>query len=87
MGRPKSVSAALGYVTRRDVEDNAVVTFHYPDGAIGVAETSYVSAYTPFLDRGPRHVGKPSLQRGRNRGTYRARAPGRFPSVVVRRRP
>ncbi|WP_442542658.1 Gfo/Idh/MocA family protein [Arthrobacter sp. KN11-1C] len=48
LGRPSSVSAVFGHVTRREVEDNAVVTFHYPDGAIGVAETSYVSAYTPF---------------------------------------
>ncbi|MDR6417616.1 Gfo/Idh/MocA family oxidoreductase [Pseudarthrobacter sulfonivorans] len=48
LGRPSSVSAAFGYVTRREIEDNAIVTFHYPDGAIGVAETSYVSAYTPF---------------------------------------
>lgn len=48
LGRPSSVSAAFGYVTRREVEDNAVVTFHYADGTIGLAETSYVSAYTPF---------------------------------------
>jgi 1,5-anhydro-D-fructose reductase (1,5-anhydro-D-mannitol-forming) len=48
LGRPGSVMATLGHVTRREVEDNAVVTFHYPNGAIGVAETSYVSAFTPF---------------------------------------
>jgi 1,5-anhydro-D-fructose reductase (1,5-anhydro-D-mannitol-forming) len=48
LGRPSSVSAALGHVTRREVEDNAIVTFQYPNGAIGVAETSYVAAFTPF---------------------------------------
>jgi predicted dehydrogenase len=48
-GLPASVNASLGYVTHHEVEDNAVVTFSYPDGAIGVAETGYVTAVSPFM--------------------------------------
>jgi 1,5-anhydro-D-fructose reductase (1,5-anhydro-D-mannitol-forming) len=48
-GLPESVTASFGFVTRREVEDNAVVTFSYSDGALGVAETAYVTAVTPFL--------------------------------------
>ena len=49
LGLPESVSATFGYATGRAVEDNAVVSFRYPGGAIGIAETGYVSAVTPFL--------------------------------------
>lgn len=48
LGRPEGVSAIFGYVTGRAVEDNAVVTMRYPNGAIGVAETAYVAQYAPF---------------------------------------
>jgi predicted dehydrogenase len=48
LGLPESVSATFGYVTEREVEDNAVVTFSYANGAIGIAETSYVTGFTPF---------------------------------------
>lgn len=48
LGRPESVSASLGYVTGRAVEDNAAVTLRYPSGALGVAETAYVTQYAPF---------------------------------------
>ncbi len=45
---PESVSASYGYVTGRRVEDNAVVTFQYPGGALGVAEASFVGGFSPF---------------------------------------
>ncbi|GCE48149.1 putative dehydrogenase [Thermosporothrix hazakensis] len=49
MGRmPESVSAHYGYVTGREVEDNAVATLHYPDGAIGVVEAGFVNRFSPF---------------------------------------
>lgn len=48
MGLPESVSASFGYVTGREVEDNAVVTFRYPNGALGVVETGYVTHSSPF---------------------------------------
>jgi predicted dehydrogenase len=36
-------------MTGRGVDDNSVVTFRYGDGAIGVAETGFVSpGYSPF---------------------------------------
>jgi 1,5-anhydro-D-fructose reductase (1,5-anhydro-D-mannitol-forming) len=48
LGRPASVSAAYGYVTGREVEDNAVATLRYPSGALGLAEISLVLQYAPF---------------------------------------
>ena len=48
LGLPESVSATFGYVTGRGVEDNAVLSLRYPNGAIGVVETGYVSYATPF---------------------------------------
>jgi predicted dehydrogenase len=43
-----TVSATYGYVTRRGVEDNAVVTLGYEDGRIGVCETGFVTHADPF---------------------------------------
>lgn len=40
---PEDVTASYGYVTRRAVEDNAVVVARYTGGAIGVAEASFVT--------------------------------------------
>ncbi|HYI33061.1 MAG TPA: Gfo/Idh/MocA family oxidoreductase [Glaciibacter sp.] len=40
---PATVSASYTSVTGRDVEDNAVVTATYPNGAIGVFEASFVT--------------------------------------------
>jgi 1,5-anhydro-D-fructose reductase (1,5-anhydro-D-mannitol-forming) len=46
---PETVSAVYGQMTGRGVDDNSVVTFRYADGAIGVAETGFVSpGYSPF---------------------------------------
>lgn len=44
---PATVSATYTSVTGRKVEDNAVVTVSYPDGAIGVIEAGFAAA-TPF---------------------------------------
>jgi predicted dehydrogenase len=48
LGLPKTVSAQYGYVTGRNVEDNAVVTLGYEDGAIAVVEAGFASRYSPF---------------------------------------
>lgn len=48
LGMPESVSASYGYITRREVEDNAVVVLHYPQGALGVVEAGFVNRYSPF---------------------------------------
>ena len=48
LGRPDRVSAVLGHVTGRELEDNATVVLSFRDGAVGIAETSSVSAITPF---------------------------------------
>jgi 1,5-anhydro-D-fructose reductase (1,5-anhydro-D-mannitol-forming) len=46
--RPESVRATYGRVTDHSVEDNAVVTMRYADGAIGVAEASFVTTPGAF---------------------------------------
>lgn len=48
LGRPESVSATYGFVSKRRVEDNAVLSLRYANGAIGVAETSFSARYSPF---------------------------------------
>lgn len=48
LGMPESVTASYGYVTGREVEDNAVVTLNYANGSIGVAESSFVNGFFLF---------------------------------------
>lgn len=48
LGMPESVSASYGYVTGREVEDNAVATLRYPNGALGVVEAGFVNRFSPF---------------------------------------
>ncbi len=48
LGMPERVNAVYGYVTGRPVEDNAVVTLDYSSGAIGIVETGFVTASSPF---------------------------------------
>lgn len=43
LGVPERVVASYGYVTGRAVEDQAVVTLGYPNGALAVAEVSFVA--------------------------------------------
>lgn len=45
---PESVSATFGYVTGREVEDNAVAVLRGADGAVGVAEAGFVNRHSPF---------------------------------------
>ncbi len=45
---PESVSASYGYITGREVEDNAVATLRYSNGALGVVEAGFVNRYSPF---------------------------------------
>ncbi len=47
-GLPESISATYGHVTGRAVEDSAVATLAYPNGAIGVAEAGFVNRQNPF---------------------------------------
>lgn len=42
------VSANFGYVTGKEVEDNAVVTLLTDSGAIGVVEAGFVNSHSPF---------------------------------------
>ncbi len=46
--RPDAVSASFGFVTGREVEDNAVATLRCADGALGVVEAGFVNNVSPF---------------------------------------
>lgn len=48
LGMPESVSASYGYITGKEVEDNAVAVFRCANGSIGIAETSFVNSHSPF---------------------------------------
>jgi 1,5-anhydro-D-fructose reductase (1,5-anhydro-D-mannitol-forming) len=48
LGMPESVSASYGYVTGREVEDNAATTLRYGNGALGIVETGFVTRFSPF---------------------------------------
>ncbi|HEY5583635.1 MAG TPA: Gfo/Idh/MocA family oxidoreductase [Ruminiclostridium sp.] len=48
LGQPRNISATFTSVTNRTIEDNVVVVMEFQKGAIGVAETSFVTVYTPF---------------------------------------
>lgn len=49
LGEPvTAVSANFGYVTGKEVEDNAVATLFTSSGAIGVVEAGFVNNHSPF---------------------------------------
>lgn len=48
LGAPESVSASFGYVTGKEVEDNAVATLQYANGAVGIVEAGFVNPHSPF---------------------------------------
>ncbi|MCC3377112.1 Gfo/Idh/MocA family protein [Cohnella sp. REN36] len=48
LGLPDSVSATYGFVTGREVEDNAVAVLSYSEGAIGIVEAGFVNSHSPF---------------------------------------
>jgi predicted dehydrogenase len=48
LGLPVRVSAHFGYVTGRDVEDNAVVVMEHASGALGIVEAGFVTESSPF---------------------------------------
>ena len=49
LGMPESVSASYGYVTGREVEDNAVSVLRYASGALAVVEAGFVNRHSPFV--------------------------------------
>lgn len=48
LGLPESVTANYGYVTGKEVEDNAVAVLRYPNGALGIVEAGFVNTHSPF---------------------------------------
>jgi len=49
LGLPDAVSATYGYVTGKDVEDNAVSVLSYPNGAVAIVEAGFVNRFSPFV--------------------------------------
>ncbi|MFE5318640.1 Gfo/Idh/MocA family protein [Paenibacillus sp. NPDC056579] len=49
LGVPDTVSANYGYVTGREVEDNAVTVLRYSNGALAVVEAGFVNRHSPFV--------------------------------------
>jgi len=49
MGKPAEMASAFTKVTDHAVEDNAVSIMKYPDGAIAISETGFVSGASPFM--------------------------------------
>ncbi|GAA4837151.1 Gfo/Idh/MocA family oxidoreductase [Paenibacillus vulneris] len=49
LGLPDSVSANYGYVTGKEVEDNAVSVLSYSNGALAVVEAGFVNRFSPFV--------------------------------------
>lgn len=45
---PVGVSAQFGYITGKEVEDNAVALLSTESGAIGIVEAGFVNPYSPF---------------------------------------
>ncbi|MCM3785725.1 Gfo/Idh/MocA family oxidoreductase [Neobacillus mesonae] len=48
LGMPDRVFASYGYVTGKEVEDNAVVHLSYTNGASGIVEAGFVNRHSPF---------------------------------------
>lgn len=48
LGMPEQVNATYGYVTGKEVEDNAVAVLRRSDGAIGIVEAGFVNNHSPF---------------------------------------
>ncbi|MEC0242438.1 Gfo/Idh/MocA family oxidoreductase [Paenibacillus dokdonensis] len=45
---PVEVNAEFGFVTGKEVEDNAVATLSTPSGAVGIVEAGFVNNFSPF---------------------------------------
>lgn len=48
LGLPTSVNANFGFITGREVDDNAVAVLRYPQGGLGVVEAGFVNSHSPF---------------------------------------
>jgi 1,5-anhydro-D-fructose reductase (1,5-anhydro-D-mannitol-forming) len=48
LGVPESISAHYGYISGKDVEDNAVAVLRYGNGSLGVVETGFMTEFSPF---------------------------------------
>ena len=49
LGLPETVISAHGHFTGKTGEDNAVAVLRYPNGALGVAEASFLGGASPFV--------------------------------------
>ncbi len=49
LGPPESITSIYGHFTGRPTEDNAAAVLRYPNGAIGIAESSFLGSTSPFI--------------------------------------
>jgi 1,5-anhydro-D-fructose reductase (1,5-anhydro-D-mannitol-forming) len=94
LGMPESVNATYGFVTGREVEDNAVAILQYGNGAIGIVEAGFVNPYSPFVieahgtrgsfiysDHDRKLVYRSSLQDGGEEWTFQSEFPQEKPTA------
>ena len=87
LGMPEEVSAVYGHFTGRVVEDQSVVSMLYPNGALGVAEASFLGSSARFLVEAHGTQGSPLRFEGRSRragGAPSDGAPPRCPPTEGR---
>ncbi|WP_040950370.1 Gfo/Idh/MocA family protein [Gorillibacterium massiliense] len=48
LGLPESVTATYGYISGKEVEDNAVAVLQYGNGAVAVVEAGFMNPRSPF---------------------------------------
>ncbi len=49
LGPPESITSTYGNFTGKPTEDNAVAVLRYSNGAIGIAESSFLGSTSPFI--------------------------------------
>jgi len=47
-GQPKRISSTFNYLLKKEVEDNAISTIEFDNGCLGIADTSFMSTFSPF---------------------------------------
>ena len=82
LGDPVSVVSQFTEVTHRGVEDNAVSILEFPEGALGVAETGFVTNGNPYLLEASGTEG--SLLIHNNILEYTCAETGNNPAMMVR---
>lgn len=49
LGEPVSISSTFAYATGREIDDSAVTSVRFKNNAIGIADSTYVSFFSPYV--------------------------------------